>query len=150
VTWVPECHSALFIFCNWHYKVLGLLRILLFSKITIHQKYYRSKLSTVHHITSHIGETDAGLDRPLYLRNKLYDKTLKYKITTLICCGFRCHGDLPYGNTIPLDFQDGGPCHLGFSKIGLRNFNSQSAVGGQCASPCQFSSKSVIRLQRYT
>ena len=22
-------------------------------------------------------ETDAGLDRPLYLRNKLYDKTLK-------------------------------------------------------------------------
>ena len=25
----------------------------------------------------HIEETDAGLDRPLYLRNKLYDKTLK-------------------------------------------------------------------------
>jgi len=27
-------------------------------------------------ITSH-QETDAGLDRPLYLRNKLYDKTVK-------------------------------------------------------------------------
>jgi len=27
-----------------------------------------------HHITE---ETDAGLDRPLYLRNNLYDKTLK-------------------------------------------------------------------------
>ena len=27
--------------------------------------------------TRHIEETDAGLDRPLYLRNKLYDKTLK-------------------------------------------------------------------------
>jgi len=25
----------------------------------------------------HIEETDAGLDRPLYLRNNLYDKTLK-------------------------------------------------------------------------
>jgi len=31
-----------------------------------------------HHITSHhIEERDAGLDRPLYLRNKLYDETLK-------------------------------------------------------------------------
>jgi len=29
--------------------------------------------STSHHIE----ETDAGSDRPLYLRNKLYDKTLK-------------------------------------------------------------------------
>ena len=27
--------------------------------------------------TRHIEKTDAGLDRPLYLRNKLYDKTLK-------------------------------------------------------------------------
>jgi len=25
----------------------------------------------------HVEDTDAGLDRPLYLRNKLYDKTLK-------------------------------------------------------------------------
>ena len=33
---------------------------------------------TSHHITSHhIEETDAGRNRPLYLRNKLYDKTLK-------------------------------------------------------------------------
>jgi len=30
-------------------------------------------LATSHHVE----ETDAGLDRPLYLRNKLYDKTLK-------------------------------------------------------------------------
>ena len=32
----------------------------------------------LHHITSHhIEETEASLDRPLYLRNKHYDKTLK-------------------------------------------------------------------------
>jgi len=37
--------------------------------------------------------------------------------------------------------------HLGFSKI--RNFNGLSHVRGQCASPCQISSKSVKRLQRY-
>ena len=37
--------------------------------------------------------------------------------------------------------------HLEFSKI--RNFNGLSAVGGQCASSCQISSKSVKRLQRY-
>jgi len=37
--------------------------------------------------------------------------------------------------------------HLEFSKI--RNFNSLSAVGAQCASSCQISSKSVKRLQRY-
>ena len=29
---------------------------------------------TLHH---HIEETDAGLDRPLYLRNKIYNKTFK-------------------------------------------------------------------------
>jgi len=45
------------------------------------------------------------------------------------------------------DFQDGSSRHLEFSKI--KNFNNQSAVGGQCASPCQISSKSVTLLQRY-
>ena len=37
--------------------------------------------------------------------------------------------------------------HLEFLKI--RNFNELSAVGGQYASSCQISSKSVKRLQRY-
>jgi len=45
------------------------------------------------------------------------------------------------------DFQDGGGRHFGFSKSG--NFNGRSAVGGQCASTCHISSKSVKRLQRY-
>ena len=45
------------------------------------------------------------------------------------------------------DFQDGGCRHFEFLKI--RNFNRRSAVGGQCASSCQISSKSVKRLQRY-
>jgi len=45
------------------------------------------------------------------------------------------------------DFQDGGCRHVEFSKI--RNFNGLSAVGGQYASSCQISSKSVKRLQRY-
>ena len=45
------------------------------------------------------------------------------------------------------DFPDGGCRHLEFSKI--RNFNGLSAVGGQYASLCQISSKSVKRLQRY-
>ena len=45
------------------------------------------------------------------------------------------------------DFPDGGCRHLEFSKI--RNFNGISAVGGQYASACQISSKSVKRLQRY-
>ena len=44
-------------------------------------------------------------------------------------------------------FQDGGRRHLGFRKI--RNFNGLSPVGGQAASPCQISSKSVKRLRRY-
>jgi len=44
-------------------------------------------------------------------------------------------------------FQDGGRCHLGFSKI--RNFNNRSAVRVQYASLYQISSKSVKRLQRY-
>jgi len=35
-------------------------------------------LSRFSRVTSHhIEQTDASLDRPLYLRNKLYDKTLK-------------------------------------------------------------------------
>ena len=46
------------------------------------------------------------------------------------------------------DFQDSGHRHLGFSKI--RNFNDQTDIGGQCASSCQISSKSVKRLQRYS
>jgi len=50
----------------------------------------------------HIEETDAGVDRPLYLRNKLYDKLYNHKITALIYCSFWCHGDLPCGYTIPL------------------------------------------------
>jgi len=45
------------------------------------------------------------------------------------------------------NFQDGGRRHLGFSKI--RNFNGQSSVRGQCASPSQISSKSVKPLQKY-
>ena len=36
---------------------------------------------------------------------------------------------------------------LNFQKI--LNFDGQSAVGGQCASSCQISSKSVKRLQTY-
>ena len=38
---------------------------------------YTARLSPVHITSHHIEETDAGRDRPLYLRNKLYDKTLK-------------------------------------------------------------------------
>jgi len=45
------------------------------------------------------------------------------------------------------DFQDGGRRHLEFSKI--RNFNGLSPVGGQSASACQISSKSVKWLLRY-
>jgi len=45
------------------------------------------------------------------------------------------------------DFQNGGCRHLEFSKI--QNFNGRSAVGCQCASSCQISSKSVKLLQRY-
>jgi len=45
------------------------------------------------------------------------------------------------------DFPDGGCRHVEFSKI--RNFNGLSAVGGQYASSCQISSKSVKQLQRY-
>ena len=44
-------------------------------------------------------------------------------------------------------FQDGSRRHLGFWKI--RHFNGLSPVGGQSPSPCQISSKSVKRLQRY-
>jgi len=44
-------------------------------------------------------------------------------------------------------FQDGCRRHLGFSKI--QYFNGLSFVGGQLASPCQISSKSVKRLRRY-
>jgi len=44
-------------------------------------------------------------------------------------------------------FQDGYRRHLGFSKI--QYFNGLSFVGGQLASPCQISSKSVKRLRRY-
>ena len=45
------------------------------------------------------------------------------------------------------DFQHGGCRHLEFSKI--LNFNGVSAVGGQYASSCQISPKSVKRLQTY-
>jgi len=45
------------------------------------------------------------------------------------------------------DFQDGGRRHVGFSIS--RNFNAQSVVWGRCASPCQISSKTLKRLQRY-
>ena len=45
------------------------------------------------------------------------------------------------------DFQDGGCCHLRFSKIW--NFNTWSPVRGQYASPCRISSKSVKQLLRY-
>jgi len=44
-------------------------------------------------------------------------------------------------------FQMAAAAILNFSKI--RNFNSLSAVGGQYASSCQISSKSVKRLQIY-
>jgi len=55
------------------------------------------------YITSHhIEKTDAGLDRPLYLRNKLYDKTLKSQNYSSNILRFPVPGDLPYGNTIPL------------------------------------------------
>ena len=39
------------------------------------------------------------------------------------------------------DFQHSGRRHLAFSKV--RNFNGRCAGKGQCASPCQISSKSV-------
>ena len=45
------------------------------------------------------------------------------------------------------DFQNGGCRHLEFPQI--RNFNGRSAVGGQYASSCQISSKSLIWLQTY-
>jgi len=45
------------------------------------------------------------------------------------------------------DFPDGGCRHLKFSKI--RNFTAIPALGGQYASLCQISSKSVKGLQRY-
>jgi len=45
------------------------------------------------------------------------------------------------------DIKNGGCRYLEFSKI--RNFNSRSAVRGQCASSCQISSKSVERFQTY-
>jgi len=45
------------------------------------------------------------------------------------------------------DFPDGGYRYVEFSKI--RNFNGLPALGGQYASLCQISSKSVKRLQRY-
>jgi len=44
-------------------------------------------------------------------------------------------------------FQMAAAAILNFSKIG--NFDGISAVGGQCASSCQISSKSGKRLQRY-
>ena len=44
-------------------------------------------------------------------------------------------------------FQDSDRHHLGFWKI--QHFNGLSPVGGQFASPCQISSKSVKRLLRY-
>jgi len=43
-------------------------------------------------------------------------------------------------------FQDGGHCHLGF--LNFVNFNNRKAQEGQTASPCQISSKSVIRKNR--
>jgi len=62
-----------------------------------------SYYTVAYYITSHhIEETDTGLDRPLYLKNKCYGKTLNHKITILISCGYRCHADLPCGYTIPL------------------------------------------------
>ena len=44
-------------------------------------------------------------------------------------------------------FQNGGRRHLSFWKN--RNFNGLPPVGGQFASSCQISSKSVKRLRRY-
>jgi len=44
-------------------------------------------------------------------------------------------------------FKDGCRRHLGFRKI--ENFYNMPPVGGQSASACQISSKSVKRLQRY-
>jgi len=53
-----------------------------------------------------------------------------------------------YGDiAIFCDIQNGGCRHLEFSKI--QNFNSRSAVGGQCAAMYQILSKSFKRLQRY-
>ena len=53
-----------------------------------------------------------------------------------------------FGDTaIFLIFQDGDRRHLQFSEI--QKFNGWSAARGQCASTCQFSSKSVEQSQRY-
>jgi len=52
----------------------------------------------------HIEKADAGLDRPLYLRNKCSDKNFKItQITNLLYCDYQCHGDLPCSYRVPLD-----------------------------------------------
>ena len=53
-------------------------------------------------VKHHIEETDAGLDRPLYLRNKLYDKTLKSQNYYFNILRFPVQWRLPCGYTIPL------------------------------------------------
>ena len=58
-----------------------------------------SIIITTHHM--HMELADAGLDRPLYLRNKLYDKTLKSQYTNILRF-LRCRGDLTCGYTVPL------------------------------------------------
>ena len=56
----------------------------IFSKALTSGSEWCDKVNESTFITSHhIEETDAGLGRPLYLRNKLYDKTLKSEILLL-------------------------------------------------------------------
>jgi len=56
-------------------------------------------------VQHHIKETDAGLDRPLYLRNKLYDKTLKSQnyYSNILQFAVPCRSALWLNNTSWLD-----------------------------------------------
>jgi len=52
----------------------------------------KNHLRTHHHTSHHIEKADAGLDRPLYLRNKSSDKNfIITKITNLLYCDYQCH-----------------------------------------------------------
>jgi len=76
-----------------------------------------------------------ALKRPI-LQN--HAKFCKDEDLSILCCDI----------AICVVFQDDDRRRLVFKKK-IGNFNSVSPVGGQSASPCQISSKSVKRLRRY-
>jgi len=62
-----------------------------------------SKIYNINITSHHIEKADAGLDRPLYLRNKSSDKDFKItKITNLLYCDYQCHGELPHSYRVLL------------------------------------------------